>query len=588
MKEKWVVAAKKADFNAIGKRFGIDPVIARVIRNRNIEDLSQIDRYLNGTRDQLHDPHLMKDIQKAAEILKEKIEQGKKIRIIGDYDIDGVQSSCILIRALRQCGADVDAVIPDRMKDGYGINEHLITQAAEQQIDTILTCDNGIAAADAVKMAKQAGMTVIVTDHHEVPYIETDGDRTWMIPQADAVVDPKQPDCTYPFKGLCGAGVAFKLVQVLYETMGMDPSLADMFIENAGFATVGDVMDLQDENRILVRIGLRMLNHTKQPGMRALILQNNLMPGGLKAYHIGFRLGPCLNASGRLDTARRSLRLLLCDNELEAGKLASELTALNEERKDMTASAVAEAVKIIKEKRMEKDRVLVVFLPDCHESLAGIVAGRLREAYCRPALVITRGEKEAKGSGRSIEAYSMYDELNRCRELFDKFGGHTMAAGFSLPEENIELLRERLNENTSLTETDLIPKIVIDVPMPVDYITKELVHQLELLEPFGKGNEKPVFADRNLLIRSVRILGKDRRVIRLDLESRYGKRIQGVYFGDPKDLQSSISEKYGMVKAEEIMSGGHPEGIRMNFTYYPDINCYQGCESLQLRISGFC
>ncbi len=588
MKEKWVVAAKSADFKGIGKRFGIDPVIARVIRNRGLTDLKDIDKYLNGTKEDLYDPHLLKDAEKGAGIIREKILQKKKIRIIGDYDIDGVEAAYILLKALRRCGALADVVIPDRMKDGYGINAHLIRQAAEDGVDTILTCDNGIAAVEPVQMAKDAGMTVVVTDHHDIPYEEVNGQIRYIPVNGDAVINPKQADCPYPFKGLCGAAVAYKFVQVLYEKMGVDPAQADVFLENAGFATVGDVMNLQDENRILVKIGLEMLNHTKNPGMKALILQNGLRPGTLKAYHIGFKIGPCLNASGRLDTARRSLRLLLCEDELEAGKLAAELTALNEERKDMTAVAVTEAKKVIEENGMEGDKVLVVFLPECHESLAGIVAGRLREAYCRPALVITRGEHGAKGSGRSTECYSMFDELSRCRDLFENFGGHPMAAGFSLKEENIAPLRKALNENTVMTGEDLIPKVVIDVPMPVDYITEELTDQLSLLEPFGKSNEKPVFADRNLLIRHARVLGKDRNVVRMELESANHRVIEGVYFGNPDDLRLSVAEKYGMVKAQELMEGKRMDDIRMHMTYYPDKNCYQGFETLQLKISGFC
>ena len=587
-KEKWVVAAKRADFQGIGQKFGIDPVIARVIRNRGLTDQKEIDRYLNGTKADLYDPHLLKDADKGAQIIKEKILQKKKIRIIGDYDIDGVQAAYILIKALRRCNALADVVIPDRMKDGYGINAHLISQAAEEGVDTILTCDNGIAAAEPVQMAKEAGMTVVVTDHHDIPYQEENGQIRYMPAQADAVVDPKQEDCPYPFSGLCGAAVAYKFVQVLYEKMGVDPTEADVFLENAGFATVGDVMDLQDENRILVKLGLEMLNHTENLGMKALILQNGLTPGTLKAYHIGFKIGPCLNASGRLDTARRSLRLLLCENELEAGKLAAELTDLNEERKDMTALAVEEAKAVIRREHMEEDKVLVVFLPDCHESLAGIVAGRLRAAYCRPALVITRGEHAAKGSGRSTECYSMFQELSRCRELFDNFGGHPMAAGFSLQEENIGPLRKALNENTKLTREDLIPKVVIDVPMPVDYVTKELVDQLAVLEPFGKSNEKPVFADRNLLIRRVRVLGREKNVLRMELESAGHTVMEGVYFGDPEDLRLSVAEKYGMVKAQELLDGKRMEDIRMHMTYYPEKNCYQGFETLQLKIQGFC
>lgn len=578
-KQKWVVAAKRADFQGIGKKFQIDPVIARIIRNRGLTELSQIDRYLYGERKDLYDPHLLKDAGKGAEIIRKKIEMHKKIRIIGDYDIDGVEASYILIRALRRCGADVDVAIPDRMKDGYGINQNLIETAYEAGVDTILTCDNGIAAAEPIRMAKEMGMTVIVTDHHDIPKEPA---------QADAVVNPKQSDCPYPFKGLCGAAVAFKFVQLLYEQMGIPVEEADEFLENAGFATVGDVMDLQDENRILVKIGLKMLNHTKNLGMRALILQNQLQPGELKAHHIGFRIGPCLNASGRLDTAQRSLRLLLSEDALEAGTLAAELVSLNEERKDMTALAVEDAKRVISENGMEEDKVLVVFLPDCHESLAGIVAGRIREQYDRPALVLTRGEESAKGSGRSVECYSMFEELQKCDDLLLKYGGHPMAAGFSLEEAKIPEFRRRLNENTTLTWEDLTPKVVIDVPMPVDYVSEGLIQQIDCLEPFGKGNEKPVFADHDLEICSARIFGKNGNVVRLQLKSKHGTVRDAVYFGEPENLELSIAEKYGKVVAESVMHGKRQPGVRMHFMYYPEINSYQGNESIQLRITGFC
>lgn len=577
-KQKWVVAAKRADFQEIGKKFQIDPVIARIIRNRGLTELSQIERYLYGERKDLYDPHLLKDAGKGAEIIRKKIEMHKKIRIIGDYDIDGVEASYILIRALRRCGADVDVAIPDRMKDGYGINQNLIETAYEAGVDTILTCDNGIAAAEPIRMAKEMGMTVIVTDHHDIPK---------ELAKADAVVNPKQSDCPYPFKGLCGAAVAFKFVQLLYEQMGIPVEEADEFLENVGFATVGDVMDLQDENRILVKIGLEMLNHTTNLGMRALILQNQLQPGELKAHHIGFRIGPCLNASGRLDTAQRSLRLLLSEDALEAGTLAAELVSLNEERKDMTALAVEDAKRVISENGMEKDKVLVVFLPDCHESLAGIVAGRIREQYDRPALVLTRGEESAKGSGRSVECYSMFEELKKCDDLLLKYGGHPMAAGFSLEEAKIPEFRRRLNENTTLTWEDLTPKVVIDVPMPVDYVSEGLIQQLDCLEPFGKGNEKPAFADHDLEICSARIFGNG-SVVRLQLKSKHGTVRDAVYFGEPENLELSIAEKYGKVAAEAVMHGKRQPGVRMHFMYYPEINSYQGNESIQLRITGFC
>lgn len=585
MREKWVVAAKRADFNAIGQRFGIDPVVARIMRNRGLTDENQMELYLRGTKEDLFDPHLLKDVDKAADIIKEKIEQGKKIRIIGDYDIDGIQATYILLKSLRRLGARVDTVIPDRIADGYGLNLHLVTQAGEAGVDTILTCDNGISAIEQIHRAKELGMTVIVTDHHEVPFEEET--KREIFCGADAVVNPKQQTCSYPFSGLCGAAVAFKFVQVLYETMGLPVSEADEFMENAGFATVGDVMDLQGENRILVKLGLKMLNQTRNIGMKALILQNGLTPGTLKSYHIGFKIGPCLNASGRLDTAKLSLQLLLCENPAKAAVLAQQIVELNESRKLLTAQAVEEAEEVIAQQHYEQDRVFVIFLPNCHESLAGIVAGRIRENYHRPVLVITRSEEGAKGSGRSIEAYSMYEELCKCRNLLLKFGGHPMAAGFSLKEENIVPLRKALNENSTLTGEDLVPKVTIDVPMPVDYLYEELVEQLELLEPFGKGNEKPVFADRNLEIENLRVLGKEGRVIRMRLKSASGTSMDAVYFGDLENLRLSLEEKYGKVVAEDTVAGRCIHHASLHFIYYPEIDHYYSTPRLQLKITGF-
>ena len=588
MNAKWVIAAKKADFNGIGKHFGIDPVIARIMRNRGLTEIGEMELYLHGTREDLYDPHLLKDIDLAAEIILGKIRERKKIRIIGDYDIDGIQSTYILLKGLRRLEAAADFVIPDRIQDGYGLNEHLVSRAFRDGVDTILTCDNGISAIEQIALAKEMGMTVVVTDHHEVPFEETANGRRQIRGAADAVVNPKQQDCAYPFKGLCGAAVAFKFVQVLYEQAGIPVSEADIFIENAGFATVGDVMDLQGENRILVRLGLDMLQHTENTGMRALILQNDLGEKKLKSYHIGFILGPCLNASGRLETARLALQLLLCEDPVRAAVMAREIVELNASRKLMTAQAVQQAKDLIERERYDRDKVLVVFLPDCHESLAGIVAGRIREAYYRPAFVATRSGEGIKGSARSIEGYSMYEEMCKCRELFTKFGGHPMAAGFSMKEEDIERLRRELNEKTSLTEKDLQPRVTVDVPMPVDYLYPELVRQLELLEPFGKGNEKPVFADRNLVIRSLKILGKEGRVIQMRLESQQGKVMDAVYFGESAELGQLIAEKYGEAAAEDVMSGRCTQSVSLHFSYYPEIDTYYSVPRLQLKITGFC
>ena len=586
MKEKWVVSAKKADFQAIGQHFCIDPVLARIMRNRGLTDLQEMNLYLHGTRADLNDPHLLKDADLAAQILREKIKEKKRIRIIGDYDIDGIQSTYILYCALRRLGADADFVIPDRILDGYGLNEHLVTRASQDGIDTILTCDNGISAIDQIHLAKSLGMTVVVTDHHEVPFTEVDGVRREKVCEADAVVNPKQQACHYPFKKLCGAAVAFKLVQVLYEVFGLDASEADCFIENAGFATVGDVMDLQGENRILVKLGLEMLNRTTNIGMKALILQNKLTMGAIKSHDIGFRIGPCLNASGRLDTARLSLKLLLCESETEAAVLAEEIVELNESRKLLTMHAVEQAKEIAQQEEYVNDRVLVIFLPDCHESLAGIVAGRIREAYHRPTLVVTRSEHGAKGSGRSIESYSMYEELCKCEEYLTQFGGHPMAAGFSLKEADIDAFRRKLNEVCTLTEEELRPKVVIDVPMPISYITERLVNQLSCLEPFGKGNEKPVFADRNLVIERLRICGKEGRVFQMKVRNAAGVSLDAVYFGDAEDLLLPLAEKYGKVVAQDTLAGRCVHEAALHFTYYPEMDHYYATPRIKLRLTG--
>lgn len=586
MKEKWVVSAKKADFQAIGQHFGIDPVLARIMRNRGLTDLQEMNLYLHGTRTDLNDPHLLKDADLAAQILREKIKEKKRIRIIGDYDIDGIQSTYILYCALRRLGADADFVIPDRILDGYGLNEHLVTRASQDGIDTILTCDNGISAIDQIHLAKSLGMTVVVTDHHEVPFTEVDGVRREKVCEADAVVNPKQQACHYPFKKLCGAAVAFKLVQVLYEVFGLEVSEADCFIENAGFATVGDVMDLQGENRILVKLGLEMLNRTTNIGMKALILQNKLTMGAIKSHDIGFRIGPCLNASGRLDTARLSLKLLLCESETEAAVLAEEIVELNESRKLLTMHAVEQAKEIAQQEEYVNDRVLVIFLQDCHESLAGIVAGRIREAYYRPTLVVTRSEHGAKGSGRSIEGYSMYEELCKCEEYLTQFGGHPMAAGFSLKEADIDAFRRKLNEVCTLTEEELRPKVVIDVPMPISYITERLVNQLGCLEPFGKGNEKPVFADRNLVIERLRICGKEGRVFQMKVRNAAGVSMDAVYFGDVEDLLLPLAEKYGKVVAQDTLAGRCVHEAALHFTYYPEMDHYYETPRIKLRLTG--
>lgn len=569
--EKWVVAAKKADFNLIGRQFHIDPVIARLIRNRDVVGEEKIKEYLLGTIDTIPSPWLMKDMKKAVDILEKKIQQQAKIRIIGDYDIDGVTSTYILLKGLTRIGANVDTYIPDRVADGYGIHEHLIDRAESDKIDTIVTCDNGIAACAEIQMAKEKGMTVIVTDHHDIPYREENGERRVILPPADAILNPKQYDCLYPNKNLCGAVVAFKYITALYERFDIQKKELEDYYELVAIATVGDVMDLQGENRILVKEGLRRLPNTKNKGLQELIRANNLEDSKITAYHIGFVLGPCINASGRLDTAARSLALLNAPTKEEAAKLAGDLTALNQSRKALTEKGKEEAIQLIETTELKNDRVLVVYLPECHESLAGIIAGRLREKYHKPAFVLTRGEKCAKGSGRSIESYSMYDELVKCADLMVQFGGHPMAAGLSIEEENIEKFREQLNQNCTLTEEDLRPKIVIDVAMPISYITKELVEQISLLEPFGKGNVKPIFAQKGLRVLDSNIIGKNKNVVKLKLLDPQGAIIEGIYFGEADDFMNFIREKDSI-----------------SVTYYPEINRFSGRESLQIIIQNYC
>lgn len=562
-----MVAAKRADFKGIGERFGIDQVTARIIRNRDVIGEKAIEKYLHGSRKDFYSPWLLKDMEKAVAILQEKIENRNRIRIIGDYDIDGVMSTYILLESLRGLGCDVDMMIPNRITDGYGINEHLIEQAWQEGRDTIITCDNGIAAVTQIRKAKDLGMTVIVTDHHEVPFEDLEGERKEILPPADAIVNPKQKACSYPFAGLCGAVVAMKVMEALYEKMAPEVDLVDKMLPFAGIATIGDVMDLQDENRILVKEGLQRLHHTTNLGLQELIRVNNLEPENISPYHIGFILGPCLNASGRLDTAKRALQLLLADSREEAAVLAGDLKNLNESRKEMTAQGLEKAIEQVESTSMMEDTVLVVFLPECHESLAGIIAGRLRERYHKPSFVLTRGEEGVKGSGRSIESYSMYEKLCECKEYLTKFGGHPMAAGLSLEEENVERFRRKLNEQSGLTEEDLVEKVTIDVPMPIHYIRKDLVQELSLLEPFGKGNEKPLFAQKNLWISQMRVFGKNRNVVKMRLTDENGYPMDGVYFGN----------------GDEFAEEGRGKR-KISIVYYPDINMYQGRESLQVNI----
>ena len=584
--ENWVLLRKGADFQHISEKFHISPRVASLIRNRDVIGDDAIEKYLNGTIADLYDGMLMKDMDKAVAVLGEKIKENAKIRIIGDYDIDGIQSTYILLEGFRMLGADVDSDIPDRMKDGYGLNRNLIDRALEADVDTIVTCDNGIVAAEEIAYAKSMGMTIVVTDHHEVPYTEIGAGRRYILPEADAVVDPKQEDCTYPFKGLCGAAVAYKLVEALMEAMGKDAEDADYLMENVAIATIGDVMDLVDENRIFVKQGLDMLKRTENLGLKALMGCTGVNVDKLSPYHIGFVIGPCMNASGRLDTAKRALELLEAKKVAEADLLAGDLKALNDSRKDMTAQAVEEAFIQVENSELKDADVLVVYLPECHESLAGIVAGRIREKYYRPVFVLTKGAEGLKGSGRSIETWHMYEGLNRVKHLLSKFGGHKMAAGLSMPEENLEQFRKEINEKSGITPEDLNEKIAIDMQLPFECVNEKFIGELAVLEPFGKGNARPVFAERQVQVESARILGKNKNVLKLQVKDLHGTRIDAMYFGDVNTFVEYVREKFGDIACECLLRG-HGHGIVMAFTYYPDINEYQGVRTPQIVIQNY-
>ncbi len=568
--QKWRVYSKKADFDAIGSRFNIDPVTARIIRNRDVTDMENVDMYLNGTLDRLHDPMMMKDMDKAVSVIASSIRDNKHIRIIGDYDIDGICSIYILFKGLKICGADVDYEVPDRITDGYGINENLIKQAYEAGVEVIITCDNGIAAASQIDYANELGMTVVITDHHDVPYEETDNGRRYIIPKAAAVVDPKQNDCRYPFKMLCGAGIAYKFIDCMVKEFQTGDSVMPELLQFAAIATVGDIVDLLDENRIIVKEGLKLIANTGNYGLNALMAVTGVSRESINAYHIGFVLGPCLNASGRLDSAKRALKMLVTDDRAEAERHAGELKDLNEERKKLTSEAVDKAVDMVENSSLKDDKVLVIFIPDCHESIAGIVAGRIREKYYKPVIVLTRGEQEAKGSARSIESYNMFEKLSECKDLFTRFGGHPMAAGLSLPEENIPEFRRRINEHCNLNEEDLTETVWIDVPMPLEYINEKLILELGGLEPFGKANPKPVFADKNISIRNIRAIGKDKQYTRMTIAKDSGIVIDAVGFFPCTELET-VYNKNG----------------RISCTYYPEINEFRDKKQIQVCVTGY-
>lgn len=590
---KWFMAAKKADFQGIAEQFHIDPVIARIIRNRDIVTTEEIELFLNGSLDKLHNPYRMKDIEKAVSIIRGKISGNKKIRIIGDYDVDGICSTYILYKGLTVCGATVDAVIPHRMKDGYGINESLVEQALADGVDTILTCDNGIAAKEVLETGKAKGLTCIVTDHHEVPYEETDGEKIYVIPDVDAVVNPKQEDCGYPFSSICGAVVAYKLVQVLLKECIDDVSVIEKIqqelLELAGIATVCDIMPLVDENRIIVKKALEYLGKSKNPGLQALISVNELDASKLTSFSIGFVLGPCINATGRLDTAQLALELLQAPDFETAVPIAATLKEYNVNRKEMTERGVEEAMSLLENGNYENDRVLVLYLPDVHESLAGIIAGRVREKTGKPTFVMTKGEEGVKGSARSIESYSVYEEMTKCSHLFTKYGGHKMAAGLSLEEKNVETFRRLINENCTLTDEDFEEKILIDVPMPMEYVTESFIQELSVLEPFGNGNEKPVFAQKNIRFIRGYIMGKNKNMARFDVLDENNRRFQMVCFRNLDKLTEYLNQKAGKERTERLFAGGlrPEEAAVLDVVYYPGINEFRGKRTIQFLLQDY-
>lgn len=594
---KWMVAAKRADFEQIAKKYQITPVLARLLRNREINSDEEIRRFLQGDMSDLNDPLTMKDMEKAAGIICGKIRQGKKIRVIGDYDVDGICSSYLLKKGILSLGGRVDVVIPHRMKDGYGLNESLIEEAFGDGVDTIITCDNGIAAAPQIKLAKEKGMTVVVTDHHEVPYEETEAGKKYLLPEADAVVDPKQPACEYPFKQICGAVVAGKLVYVLltlFKENDLDckekQELQEELLIFGALATVCDVMELRDENRIIVKEGLKRMAETSNLGLKALLMVNGIEGKELSPYHAGFIIGPCLNASGRLDTARRALELFECMDFKDAVTISEDLKSLNDSRKVMTEEGVKAAVCQVETTDIGKDRVLVIYLPDCHESLAGIVAGRIREKYGKPTFVLTRGEEGIKGSGRSIENYSMYEEMCACKELFTKYGGHKMAAGLSLSDEqSVDLFRKRLNENCRLTDEDFEEILHIDVAMPLAYADLTFIHELSRLAPFGVGNPRPLFARKGISLLSGKKLGKGKKVGKYRIADENGRTYEMIYFGDGERLDGFLTERYGEKAVAELYGRGVTEGtILISMAYYPDINCFGGRETIQIIMQDYC
>ncbi|MBE6014147.1 MAG: single-stranded-DNA-specific exonuclease RecJ [Lachnospiraceae bacterium] len=585
--KKWYVSAKKADFNRIGETFGIDPVIARIIRNRDITSDEEIDRFLHPDSGKMGDAALMADIDKGATLLLSEIKQHSKLRVIGDYDIDGISATFVLLKGIRALGGDVDYDIPDRIKDGYGINRNLIDRAKAAGIEVIITCDNGIAAVDEISYAKELGMRVIITDHHAIPFVEEEGERREILPDADAVINPHRSDCAYPFKGLCGALVAYRFMCYTFDCCGADKTVLDDMYDILSIATVGDVMDLIGENRTIVSRGLKQIASTKNVGLQALIDVNGLSDGPIGVYHIGFVIGPCINAGGRLETAKIAVSLLLSEDKAEADALAKELFELNVTRKDMTLAGVDKAIEEIENNSYESSKVLVIYIQGCHESLVGIIAGRIREKYYRPVIVLTDGDGAIKGSGRSIEEYNMFEELTKCSDLVLKFGGHAMAAGMTLEAENVDALRKRLNDNCTLTDDDIIEKLKIDVPMPISYISESLINQISLLEPFGKGNPKPLFAQKDVWVLEARIIGRNKNVLKLKMTDGASPILEGVRFGEDGSFRQFIEDRFGKEEAEKLFATGS-RNIKINVAYYPTINEYNGRRTINIHVEDYC
>ncbi len=580
--EKWILKNPKNDFEKMSEALKVSPLLCRIMVNRGISDYDTARRFISSDITELYDARAMKDLEKGVNIIIDKIKKGRRIRIIGDYDVDGVVSTFILYRALTRCGAEVDYAIPHRILDGYGINNSIIDKAKEDNVDTIITCDNGIAATEQIKYAKAAGITVVVTDHHEVPFVETENnERLHILPEADAVIDIKRADCGYPFKYLCGAGVAFKFVQVLYSELAVPGNECDDFYEFVAIATVCDVVDLVGENRTLVKKGLSVIGQTKNTGLKALMKQTGIFGKEIGVYHLGFIIGPCINASGRLDWAEKGLKMLLSDDDSEAESLALELHNLNTERKSMTLAGVEETVATIEGSSLKQDKILVVYKPDIHESIAGIIAGKIREKYNVPTFVITDAESGVKGSGRSIEEYNMFEGLLKCKELLNRFGGHPMATGLSLDREKLELLRKQLNENATLTEEDLIPKVYIDARILLSHINLRVAEELSLLEPYGKGNSKPVFAEKAVTVTRAAVLGSGRKILKLRLLASPGKYIEAIYFGDICDFDNYISEKFGAQELTRLYTG-QTNLIKLDIIFNIDINEYNGNRNVQL------